>query len=226
MENKMKRVLIALIVTLFLTISLQAQISVGIYSGFGQSSFDEDILGEGGKIEQAGYIPAGLQIGYNLSKMDFGAVFVGAEINYSLVPFTFGMSDDIGNGTENLADFKINQMVIAALVKIKFGKSNIKPFVRLGGGSYTGGADLEYTEKIKQFVLQQTGQKLEDEEIDIKSAFGFNIGAGADFNLGSSSVLFGEFVYHIVSREVDQKGAESFGANNWAAHLGIQFKLN
>ncbi len=50
-----------------------------------------------------------------------------------------------------------------------------------------------------------TGQKLEDEEIDIKTAFGFNIGAGADFKIGSSSVLFAEFVYHIVSREVDAK---------------------
>ncbi len=40
----MKRILAVLIVTVFLTISLQAQISVGIYSGFGQSSFDEDII--------------------------------------------------------------------------------------------------------------------------------------------------------------------------------------
>lgn len=222
----MKRILAALITIILFSISSQAQVSIGIYTGYGQSSFDEDILGEGAKIEQAGYIPAGLQIGYNLPKMDFGTIYLGAEVDYAVVPFTFGMSDDIGNGPEKLADFKINQMIIGALVKIKFGQNSLKPFVRVGGGAYTGGADVEYTEKIKQLFEQQYNQTLEDEEIDTKTAFGFNIGAGADLKIGSSSVLFAEFVYHMVSREVDVEDSESFGANNWAAHVGIQFGLN
>lgn len=222
----MKRVLIVLIVTVFLTISSQAQVTIGIYTGFGQSSFDEDLLGEGSKTEQAGYIPVGLQIGYNLSPMPFGTISVGVEINYAVVPFTFAMSDDIGNGIEELADFKINQMLVGGLVKIKFGQNNLKPFVRVGGGAYTGGADIEYSEKVKEFAQQQYGEILDDEEIDIKSAFGFNVGAGLDYKFSTSTLLFGEFVYHMVNREVDEKGAESFGANNWAAQIGIQFGLN
>ncbi|MCW8848942.1 MAG: porin family protein [Melioribacteraceae bacterium] len=222
----MKKILAILITTVLFTISSQAQISVGIYSGFGQSSFDEDILGEGGKVEQAGYIPAGLQLLYKLPNMSFGAIYLGAEVDYAVVPFTFEMSDDIGNGPEKLADFKINQMVIGALVKVKFGQNNLRPFLRLGGGAYTGGADIEYTEKIKELFQQQYNSTLEDEEIDIKTAFGFNIGAGADLKIGSSNALFAEFVYHMVSREADGDDSESFSANNWAAHIGFQFGLN
>lgn len=222
----MKHLYNVLIFVFLLTISLQAQVSVGVYTGFGQSSFDDDSFGEGGDLEQAGYIPAGLQIGFNLPKMDFGTIYLGAEIDYAVVPFTFEMSDDIGNGNEKLADFKINQMVIGALVKVKFGSNNIKPFIRLGGGAYLGGADLEYTDEFKKLVLEEYDQSLEDEEIDFKSAFGFNIGGGADFQIGSSTAIFAEFVYHMVSREVDEEGAESFGANNWAAHVGLQFGLN
>lgn len=222
----MKKLLTLLIVTVLLTFSVHAQVSIGIYSGFGQSSFDEDILGEGGKVEQAGYIPAGLQLLYKLPQMSFGAIYLGAEIDYAVVPFTFEMNDDIGNGPEKLADFKINQMIIGALVKIKFGQNSLKPFLRVGGGAYTGGADIEYTDKIKELFQQQYSTTLEDEEIDIKTAFGFNIGAGADLSIGSSNVLFAEFVYHMVSREADGDGAESFSANNWAAHVGFQFGLN
>ena len=222
----MKKIVSILIVTFLLTFSLNAQISIGVYSGFGQSSFDDDSFGEGSKIEQAGYIPAGLQIGYNLPKMSFGTIFLGAEVDYAVSPFTFAMNDIVDNVEQKVADFKINQMVIGALVKVKFGQNNILPYIRLGGGAYTGGADFEYTDKIKQLYLQGTGETLEDEEIELKSAFGFNIGAGADFKIGTSSALFGEFVYHMVSREADEKEAESFGANNWAAHVGFQFGLN
>lgn len=222
----MKKILTLLVVMFLLTFSLEAQVSVGVYAGFGQSSFDDDSFGEGGSLEQAGYIPAGLQVGFNLPKMTFGTIYLGAEIDYALVPFTFEMSDDVGNGNEKLADFKINQMIIGALVKVKFGNNNIKPFIRLGGGAYTGGAEIEYTDEFKKLVLEEYEQSLEDEEIDFKSAFGFNIGAGADFQIGSTTAIFAEFVYHMVSREIDEEGAESFGANNWAAHVGLQFALN
>lgn len=222
----MKKILAILIVTFLLTFSLNAQVTIGIYSGFGQSSFDDDSFGEGAKIEQAGYIPAGLQIGFNLPKMSFGTIYLGAEVDYAVVPFAFAMNGEIDNVEQKVAELKVNQMLIGALVKIKFGQNNLNPFIRLGGGAYTGGLDFEYEEKVKQLYLQGTGETLEDEEIELKSAFGFNIGAGADFKIGTSSVLFGEFVYHMVSREVDEKGAESFGANNWAAHVGFQFGLN
>jgi len=222
----MKKIISIIIISLFFTISLYAQGSISIFAGYGQSSFQEDLFGDDSKIEQAGYVPVGIQAGYNLSNMTFGTIFLGAEFNYAVIPFTFELNDDIGNGQQKLADFKINQMVIGALVKVKFGKGNFNPFIRLGGGAYLGGADLEYTDELKALYQQQLNQTLEDEELDIKTAFGFNAGAGADFKMGTSTSFFVEFVYHMVSREPDEEDAESIDANNWAAHVGIQFGLN
>jgi len=222
----MKRIATVIIVTLWFTISLQAQASIGVFAGYGQSSFEEDLFGDGSKLDQAGYIPIGIQIGYNLPNLDFGTIFLGAEVNYAVSPFTFEMKGDVGNGEQTLADFKINQTVIGALVKVKFGKSNINPFIRLGGGAYMGGAEIQYTDEIKSFYQQQTGETLADEETDVKTAFGFNVGAGADFKIGTSSAIFAEFVYHIVTREPDEANAESIDANNWAIQVGGQFGLN
>lgn len=215
-----------LLVSLFFisAASVFGQFSLGVFTGYGQSSFDDDILGSDSKIEQAGYVPVGVQAGFNINTVSFGSIFVGAEFNYAVLPFTFDINGDIGNGDESLAEFKVNQMVIGALAKFKFGKGNIKPFVRLGGGAYMGGGDMEYSDKLKDYY-QQFGQTLEDEEYDVKTAFGFNAGAGADFRLNPSTSFFAEFVYHIVDREPDEEGAESFSANNWAIQLGAQFGL-
>jgi Outer membrane protein beta-barrel domain len=221
----MKRIAVIIILTYLVTMTINAQTYISIFTGYGQSSFQEDLFGDDSKIEQAGYVPAGLQIGYDLANMEFGSIFLGAEVDYAVVPFTFELSEDIGNGEQNIADFKINQMVIGALVKVKFGKSNFNPFIRLGGGAYLGGADIEYTEEIKTLYQQQFNQTLEDEELDIKTAFGFNVGAGTDIKMGSSSKFFVEFVYHMVTREPDEDNSESIDANNWAAHVGIQFGL-
>ena len=117
------------------------------------------------------------------------------------------MNEEIENIEQKVAKLKVNQMLIGALVKIKFGQNILNPFIRLGGGAYTGGFDIEYEEKIKQMVLQENEVILKDVEIDLKSAFEFNIGSGADFKLGSSSFLLTEFVYHMISREADVNGA-------------------
>ena len=60
-------------------------------------------------------------------------------------------------------------------------------------------------------------------DLDFKSAFGFNIGAGTDFSIAKTVALFAEFVFHLVSRTPDIQGAQSGGANNWAVQLGAQF---
>lgn len=221
----MKRFTLLFILLFLCAISINGQGSIAIFGGYGQSSFDEDLFGGDTKIEQAGYLPTGIQLGYNLSGMQFGTILVGAEFNYAVSPFTFDISGDLGSGEQTLAEIKINQMLIGALVKVKLGNSNFNPFIRLGGGAYMGGVDTEYTDELKNYY-QQNGQSLEDEEEDLKTAFGFNVGAGADIQMGSSNTFFLEFVYHIVSREADVENAESFVANNWAAQVGVKFGLN
>ena len=74
---------------------------------------------------------------------------------------------------------------------------------------YTGGAEVD----------PEPGWTGED--VDFKSAFGFNFGGGATGALGEKMYWLGEFVYHIVSREPDTEGAESAGANNWAIQAGV-----
>ena len=214
-----------ILIAFFISSSLFAQGSIGIFAGYGQSSFDEDLFGDDSKIEQAGYVPVGIQAGFNLNSVSFGSIFLGAEFNYAALPFTFDMNGDIGNGEESLAEIKINQTYIGALIKVKLGKGGLKPFVRLGGGAYMGGGEIEYSEEFKQYYLQ-FGQTLEDETYDLKTAFGFNAGAGVDFSLSSSSSFFSEFVYHIVDREPDEGDSESFSANNWAIQVGVNFGLN
>jgi hypothetical protein len=222
----MKKIATILLFTCLFTFQLNAQYSLAVFSGYGQSSFDEDLFGDETKLEQAGYIPLGIQAGYSLSDMEFGSIFLGVEVNYAVIPFTFEFNEDIGRGEENVVDFIVNQIVIGPLAKIKLGKGEFTPFIRLSGGAYLGGAKVEYSDALKSIYREQLGETLEDEDQDIKTAFGFNAGAGADIRIGNTSKFFFEFNYHIVSREPDEEDSESFNANNWAAHVGIQFGIN
>ncbi|MDX1702402.1 MAG: outer membrane beta-barrel protein, partial [Melioribacteraceae bacterium] len=194
--------------------------------GYGQSSFEEDLFDDETSFDQAGYLPVGLQAGYNLAVLPFGSLFIGAEINHAVSPFTFEVMGDVGNGQQRLLDVKINQTVIGGLVKLKFDAGVVVPFIRLGGGSYTGGSEVEYSNLLKSLVEQQTGEPLEDVETDIKSAFGFNFGAGMDYKVGSSNAVVFEFVYHMVEREADEDNSEPFKADNWAVLVGFQFGIN
>jgi opacity protein-like surface antigen len=223
--DKMNKFSLILLSLILFSITINAQGSISIFAGYGQSSFDEDLFGDDSKIEQAGYVPVGLQGGFNINNLEFGSIFLGAEFNYAVLPFTFDMSGDIGSGDQTLAEIKINQMFIGALVKVKFGKGNANPFIRLGGGAYMGGGDIEYSDELKTYY-SQFGQTLEDEEQDLKTAFGFNVGAGSDFKINPSTTIFTEFVYHMVDREPDEENAEAFTANNWAIQVGMIFGLN
>jgi opacity protein-like surface antigen len=183
---------------------------VGIFTGYGMSSFENF-------NDNAGTLPFGFQAYYSLEKLQFGSLNFGIEFNYSVAPFTFEIQDN--NGTV-LGDWKIKQMIIAALVKAKFlKKSKVHPFVRLGAGLYTGGWTFDWNSTAQQAAQQQNVTLATEQDVD--SGFGFNIGAGADFDIAKTVTLFGEFLYHIVSRT--PSGGQSGGANNWAIQLGAQF---
>ncbi len=213
----MKKIVTAIILLSFLfvfTSANYAQFKIGAFAGYGMSAFEN-------QDEGAGYLPLGIQAYYSLEKLKFGSLNFGLEFNYAVSPFTFEAKD--ANSGQKLWESKLNQLVIAALIKVKFLKKNINPFIRLGAGLYTGNQDNEFTDLGKQYLQQNNLQPVE--ETKFKSAFGFNIGAGADYKVGKTGAVFFEFVYHIVSRAVDVEGAQSSGLNNWAVQAGFQVGL-
>jgi hypothetical protein len=173
-----------------------AQTKLAAFVGYGQSAFED-------QDDAAGYIPLGLQGLIELSP----GMSVGAEINFAIVPFTWTYED-----FED-AEGKVTQTIIAALAKYEIGQGNMRPHVRGGIGMYTG--------KVEYVDHPYYG----DAEEDFKSTIGFNIGGGVTADWGYDRFWLAEFVYHIVSREFDYEGAESFGANNWAIQLGAGMKF-
>ena len=198
--KKFTTILFILLFSIFFSNVNKAQFNLGAFFGYGMSAFENF-------TDNAGYIPMGLQAYYSFDKLSFGSLNFGVEFNYSVVPFTFE------------AKAKIKQMIIAALIKVKFLKASINPFVRLGAGLYTGGSTLEWTDIGRQAAQQQGINPVE--EIKFDSAFGFNVGAGADYKFGKMYGVFLEFLYHIVSRK-PENAQESGGANNWAVQAGFQ----
>ncbi len=193
--------------------------SIGIFGGYGSSQFSEDDFLEG--FEQSSFIPVGANIMFNTSG-GLSPIQIGGEISYGVVPFTFEMSE----GDMHLGDLKINQLYFGAIVKFTIMTGNkAAPYLRGGAGMYTGNAEREYKSEAKA-LFESYGIILEDEEIDVSSAFGFNIGAGLNFEINNKNALFFEFVYNIVDREIDEEdGGEKFTSNSWVVQAGISFGL-
>lgn len=179
----------------------ESMAKIGVFSGFGQSAFEDQ--------DAAGYIPVGLQGLYQVAP----GLFVGAEINISAVKFAWEFEADADGQTVKVGDQTVSQNVFGALAKYEFGQSSIKPLLRAGFGMYMGSGTQD----------PEPGHELWLDEYDesFKRALGFNVGGGATGCLGGTMYWLGEFVYHIVSRELDVEDAESGGTNNWAVQAGI-----
>jgi len=100
-----------------------------------------------------------------------------------------------------------NQTMFGVFGKFTFGLPALTPYARAGVGYYTGSVE--------------TKTPAGTVTTDFKNTLGFNVGAGVDTFIG----LYGEFLYHIVSREADAQNAQSFGANYWALRVGYYFSL-
>lgn len=126
---------------------------------------------------------------------------VGVEANLTVVNF----EEDLGNDVT----FGITQTIIGAYLRYFFYSESMTPYVRAGAGYYLGEAEL-------------SGGGASG-SVDFKGAVGFNVGAG----IGTESGLYAEFLYHIVSRELDASpSGGSFSANNFGAHVGYAFSIN
>lgn len=220
-----KIILFSLLTFLFCFIqSAFGQMKIGIYSGYGLSAFESQSSG-------AETLPLGIQAYYSLENVSFANFNFGLDFNYSVVPFSFDIQANDGSKIFSRSQ---KQLHVGALIKIKFlKKSMFNPFLRLGIGLYSGGHTLEYPAAIEQEAQQK--QVSLPSELEISSGFGFNFGAGLDYKLTSTIGLFTEFVYHIVSRELNEAplnvfeglnlGKSSLGFNNWAMLVGFQTGL-
>ncbi len=203
----MKKYIVVMLVVLFATFTVKAQSSIGIFGGYGQSKFDlSDENSEDSKLSQSDFIPVG-------AELLFGTRFqIGGEVSYSVVPFSFKAETD----GKTLVEEKISQILVGGVVKLNFGEGVFRPFVRGGAGLYMGKDKIEFNEELQSFP---------DTTINFKSSFGLNVGGGLKVRIGERSFLFGEFVYHMVKRQLDVEGAENMKMDNWAIRAGFEFGL-
>jgi hypothetical protein len=162
-------------------------------------------------MDQTGYLPAGVSVEFGRDMFTFGF-----EANYSVLPFTFEINQEIFGKTGEL---EITQLVAGAFIKIRFrDRKEINPYLRGGIAYYGGRGKTSFTQEFKNFFPD-----VEDYEADLKPAVGFNGGIGMDFPITPSSFIYLEANYHFVQREEDVLNPESFQANNFAFLVGFTF---
>jgi hypothetical protein len=129
-----------------------------------------------------------------------------------VVPFKWDFELD----GEKIGEQKVTQTIIGVLGKYEIGQGRMRPHVRGGAGMYMGKVKFDAEEGYTA-----------GDDIDLKSAFGFNFGGGITADWGYDKFWVAEFVYHIVSREADIEGydTEPEGSNNWAVQLGAGMKF-
>ncbi len=147
--------------------------------------------------DAASSFPVGLQGFYKINDN----FLVSAVMEYSAGKFEF----EYDNGLTAKIKAKVSQNILGLNAHYVLPIPTLDPFIGAGLGLYTGKAESG------------------GNDVDYKTAIGFNINTGVLYNLNSHMDVMGQFVYHFVSRKV--KGSESRGMNNWAIHLGVRIHL-
>jgi hypothetical protein len=201
--------LVILLIMLF-TGMANAQLAFGIQGGIGGSSFDKNLSIPGidklGIDKGANSIPVGVFVASTILPL----FDVGIEYNMLLVPFKFE-NKNIVPGEKLTVTF--TQSLLGAFVKwYVLPLPLIEPYVKAGAGYYSGKIKVDLTGNVTVPGLAST---------DFKNTLGFNIGAGVKTMVG----LYGEFVYHIISRKPDITDAKQAAYNNWMLMVGYQFEL-
>jgi opacity protein-like surface antigen len=142
---------------------------------------------------------------------ELGATFVldalpvieaGAEYSTTVSPFEFE-SEFLGQKVTS----KFSNSMFGVYGKFNISVPAFTPYIRAGAGYYSGSVEVE--------VGGQSGTT------DFKNTLGFNVGAGIETFTG----FYAEFVYHLVSKELDVEDAASAGANYWGLRAGYLFSL-
>ncbi len=147
-------------------------------------------------------IPLGANVGLYVAEN----IQIGAEFSFLVSSFEAEFEEFQGQPT-NPYDLEVTQTAIGAFGRYILPTSGVKSYIKAGIGMYMGEAEA-------------SGGVVGEE--DFESAFGFNIGGGIKTAMG----IYAEFVFHIVSRELDVAGVSSQGYNNWGFLVGYDIPLN
>jgi len=138
-----------------------------------------------------------IPIGIQVGTNFLPVIEVGGEVSMTVKPFV--MEEE---GAPD--DFEVTQTIVGVYGKYHLPMPAITPYGKVGVGYYLGGWDQG-----------------DWGDGDFDGAVGFSVGAGVNTLMG----IYGEFVYHIVSRKGDWEGAKSYGYNNWGIHAGYRIEL-
>jgi hypothetical protein len=174
-----------------------AQFFLGVQAGLAGSAFEDDVT-EALSDKSATGIPVGVAFGIDALPL----IDVGVEYNMLVSPFKF--EQEVLGET---ATISISQNMVGAFARVYLPMVIIDPYVRGGVAYYMGSYEFELA-----------GETATD---DFKGSVGFNAGVGVSALFG----LYGEFVFHIVSRELDVENPTSLGYNSWALTVGYTFDL-
>jgi hypothetical protein len=154
--------------------------------------------------EAASSVPVGVFVGTNALPL-FDA---GIEYNMLVVPFKFE-GDILGQKIKT----EFTQSYFGAFIRwYVLPLPVIEPYIRAGAAYYSG-----------KVTVEAAG---ESRDLEFKNTLGFNFGAGVKTMTG----LYGEFIFHILSRELDTETVEpgtvqDAAYNNWMLMVGYQFEL-
>lgn len=166
--------------------------SVGIFAGYLNSAFEEQVDAAGGFELGATFVLDALPV-----------IEAGVEYSTTVSPFEFE-SELLGQKITS----KFNNSMFGVYGKFNISVPAFTPYIRAGAGYYSGSVEVS-----------GGGQSA---TVDFKNTLGFNVGAGLETFTG----LYAEFVYHIVSKELDDPtAAGSAGANYWGLRAGYLFSL-
>lgn len=207
---KTRNAMILLLVVLAGAGLAQSSKTLGIYTGYTMSAFED-------QGDAAGTLPVGVQLGFKVAPQ----VEVGFEAANALGGFTW-KGDVLGMETEST----FNYTLLSAYGKYSFSQENLAPYVKGGIGYFLG--------DVKTKVSFMGEEESVTSKID--PGIGFVLGGGVDFN----KRFFAEFSYNIVSRKsgeetdgsdefemaaADDSGSsnDSWGMNTWVAKIGYRF---
>ena len=176
--------------------------SIGVFGGVTGSSFEDNPVFESGVEASSGF-----EVGAAFVFDALPIIEAGVEYTTSVSPFEIKTAYQ---GTEFTQ--KNSQSMFGAFVKFNLSVPVVTPYLRAGAGYYSGSSETNLPDALKDVAGLDT---------DYKSTLGFNIGAGVETFIG----LNAEFVYHLVSKELDVEDAKSLSANYWGLRVGYYFSL-
>lgn len=162
----------------------------------------------------------GIQGGFGQSKdAENGSPIAGAHVILNVAPWigVVGMIDYKfpEDYKEKDASYEVKSFPISAMGRIYIPIESFSPYVAAG---------------VQYRLINYGGDLFKNTDLDdSETAFGWLVGAGAEFDISPTSELFGEFRYEAADPDRDVENAVSdakdFKYDQWTARAGFTFFL-